>query len=299
MLVNHRSGSDSEVTPMAFRQLGLGRIVGNPTAAAVIATGSYALINGGSIRTPGSLVVTWDPTKPNNYGVNLENYGVPPDVWVENTPMDEVKKFDRELKVAIDEALKMLRANPPRVSSPSSTEDTLMNSPEEIRTALERMVKAVTLRPAVAKGKGVTRVKWREGLTCDVQQGPWNFVVSMPENHGGENLGPNPGFYGRTALGSCLALGYAMWASRLGIPLRGLEVEVQADYDSRGELGVDDSVRPGYTGIRLVVTVDSDAPEAEVIRLLETAERYSSWLDDLRNPVPVEREVRFASPAGG
>jgi len=109
MLVNHRSGSDSEVTPMGFRQLGLGRIVGNPTAAAVIATGSYALINGGAIRTPGSLVVTYDPTQPNNYGVNLENYGVPPDVWAENTPMDEVKKFDRELKAAIDEAMRMLK----------------------------------------------------------------------------------------------------------------------------------------------------------------------------------------------
>jgi tricorn protease len=116
MLVNHRSGSDSEVTPMAFRQLGLGRIVGNPTAAAVIATGSYALINGGSIRTPGSLVVTWDPTKPNNYGVNLENFGVPPDVWVENSPMEAAKRVDRELKVAIEEAMKMLRATSPRVS---------------------------------------------------------------------------------------------------------------------------------------------------------------------------------------
>ena len=109
MLTNHRSGSDSEVTPTAFRQLGLGRIVGNPTAAAVIATGSYRLINGGSIRTPGSLVVTWDPTRPNNYGYNLENHGVAPDVWAENTPEDELSGFDRELKAAIDEALRMLR----------------------------------------------------------------------------------------------------------------------------------------------------------------------------------------------
>ncbi len=110
MLVNARSGSDSEVTPMAFRQLELGRIVGNPTAAAVIATGSYTLINGGSIRTPGSLVVTYDPSKPNNYGVNLENYGVPPDVWVQNTPMDELAGRDRELQEAIAEAMRMLRA---------------------------------------------------------------------------------------------------------------------------------------------------------------------------------------------
>ena len=109
MLINHRSASDSEVTPMGFRDLGLGRIVGNPTSGAVIATGSYQLINGGRIRTPGSLVVTYDPTKPHNYGINLENYGVAPDVWVENTPEDELKGFDRELKTAVDEAMRMLK----------------------------------------------------------------------------------------------------------------------------------------------------------------------------------------------
>ena len=94
---------------MAFRQLGLGRILGNPTAAAVIATGSYRLIKGGTIRTPRSLVVTYDPTKPNNYGINLENYGVAPDIWVENTPDDELKGFDRELKAAVDEAMRLLK----------------------------------------------------------------------------------------------------------------------------------------------------------------------------------------------
>ncbi len=109
MLINWRSASDSEVTPMGFRDLGLGRIVGTPTYGAVIATGSYRLINGGRIRTPGSLVVTYDPSKPNNYGLNLENYGVAPDVWAENTPEDEVKGYDRELKTAVDEVLRMLK----------------------------------------------------------------------------------------------------------------------------------------------------------------------------------------------
>jgi tricorn protease len=109
MMINARSASDSEVTPMAFKQLGLGRVVGNPTSAAVIATGSYALINGGSIRTPGSLVVTYDPERPNNWGINLENYGVTPDVWAENTPDDELAGVDRELQAAIDEVLRMLK----------------------------------------------------------------------------------------------------------------------------------------------------------------------------------------------
>ena len=93
MMTNYRSVSDAEVTPAGFRQLGLGKVVGNPTSAQVIATGSYNLINGGTIRTPGSLVVTWDPTKPNNYGVDLENYGVPPDVWVKNSVADDAKGY--------------------------------------------------------------------------------------------------------------------------------------------------------------------------------------------------------------
>ena len=109
MLINWRSASDSEVTPQAFRDLKLGRIVGNPTYGAVIATGSYSLMGGARIRTPGSLVVTYDPTKKYNYGINLENFGVAPDVWVENSPEDELKGFDRELKTAVDEALKMLK----------------------------------------------------------------------------------------------------------------------------------------------------------------------------------------------
>jgi tricorn protease len=109
MLINSRSFSDGEATPAAFHTLNLGTLVGTPTAGGAIWTGSYSLINGASIRTPGSLAITWDPTKPGNYGTNLENYGVPPDVWVVNTPMDELRGNDRELKAACDEALRMLR----------------------------------------------------------------------------------------------------------------------------------------------------------------------------------------------
>src|SRR5262249_35585593 len=109
-MINYRSVSDAEVTPQGFRTLGLGKLVGNPTSAQVIATGSYALINGGSIRTPGSLVVSWDPSKPHNHGFDLENYRNPPHGWVKNSPDDDGKGLDRELKVAIEEAMKMLKA---------------------------------------------------------------------------------------------------------------------------------------------------------------------------------------------
>jgi C-terminal processing protease CtpA/Prc len=54
-----------------------------------------------------------DPlVKGDNYGINLENYGVPPDVWAQNTPTDEVKRVDRELQAAIEEVMRMLKAGP-------------------------------------------------------------------------------------------------------------------------------------------------------------------------------------------
>ena len=123
MLINWRSASDSEVTPLGFRDLKLGSIVGTPTNGSVTATGSYGLINGGSIRTPGGRVVSYDPTRPNNWGIPLENYGVAPDVWAENTPEDELKGFDRELKAAVDEALRLLKAGKFQYTAPTSNED--------------------------------------------------------------------------------------------------------------------------------------------------------------------------------
>ena len=51
-------------------------------------------------------------------------------------------------------------------------------------------------------------------------------------------------------------MGYAMWAARLGVEMESLEVVVEADYDTRGELGVWDDVPPGYLQVRYIVTVE-------------------------------------------
>lgn len=168
-----------------------------------------------------------------------------------------------------------------------------MEDQAPIRTALERNARLVEARPKIAQGTAVTKVGLRPGLACEVTDGPWRLQVGMTEKYGGTNAGPNPGVFGRAALGSCLAIGYAMWAARLGVPLDTLEVEVQADYDARGELGIAPEVPPGYSAIRYQVTVRSPAPEADVLKVLDTADRYSSWRDDIARPVPITRSVRL------
>lgn len=167
---------------------------------------------------------------------------------------------------------------------------------ERIRRAFERNTKALSLKPTLGRGTAVTRVTMREGLTLEVTDGPWKLAVDMGEKSGGNNTGPNPGVLGRAALGSCLTINYLLWAARLGVPLRSLEVEVQADYDSRGYHGVG-NVTPGYNEIRYVVRVGSDAPEADVMRWLDEADAHCDYLFVFSKPQTVRRSVELNPPA--
>jgi tricorn protease len=95
VLQNERSASDAEMFPDGFRALGLGKLIGVPTYGAVIGTSAYRLLDGSSIRTPSVGVYTAD-------GKNMENFGVPPDVTVDNTPEDFLGGHDRQIEKAIE-----------------------------------------------------------------------------------------------------------------------------------------------------------------------------------------------------
>jgi len=164
-----------------------------------------------------------------------------------------------------------------------------------IRAAFERSVEALALRPAKGQGTAVTTVRMTDGLTCEIEEGPWRLACDMSEKHGGHDAGPNPGVLGRGALGACLAMSIVRFAAREGVTFTCLEVEVQADYDARGENGWDD-VPPGYGAVRCVVTAESEAPEAEVARVLALAERHTPYLDIFRRAVPVACETWILNP---
>jgi tricorn protease len=102
VMENERSTSDAEVFPDGFRTLKLGKVVGVTTYGAVIGTGSFTLMDGSAIRTPGSGL--W-----NVNGTNLENYGVPPDIYVDNTPTDFQAGRDAQLEKAVEVLKEELR----------------------------------------------------------------------------------------------------------------------------------------------------------------------------------------------
>jgi len=106
VLQNWRSASNAEMFPAGFRALGLGKVIGTPTMGAVIGTGSYSLIDGSTVRTPGVGVFLADAKH-----TNMENYGVQPDVLVDNKPEDTLAGRDRQLEVAVEELMKQLNGS--------------------------------------------------------------------------------------------------------------------------------------------------------------------------------------------
>jgi tricorn protease len=95
VMENERSASDAEMFPQGFKDLHLGKVVGVNSYGAVIGTGAATLMDGSTIRTPGSAVYTMS-------GQNMENYGVPPDVYVDNTPADFLAGRDAQLEKAVE-----------------------------------------------------------------------------------------------------------------------------------------------------------------------------------------------------
>jgi len=106
VLQNWRSASNAEMFPAGFRALGLGKVVGTPTMGAVIGTGSYSLIDGSTVRTPGVGVYLADAKR-----TNMENYGVQPDLLVDNKPEDTLAGRDRQLEAAVEELMKQLNGS--------------------------------------------------------------------------------------------------------------------------------------------------------------------------------------------
>ncbi|MGO4716961.1 OsmC family protein [Bradyrhizobium sp. 2TAF24] len=125
------------------------------------------------------------------------------------------------------------------------------------------------------------------GLDSTVAIRQFKVGVDEPAGLGGQDTAPNPVEYVLAALGSCQEITYRLYADALGIPLSGVSVRLTGTIDLRGFFNVDDSVRPGYQGIRAEVTLDSPASDADLARLKEIVDRHCPVLDILRNPTPV------------
>jgi uncharacterized OsmC-like protein len=172
-----------------------------------------------------------------------------------------------------------------------------MADTQRIKEAAERNLAAIAADPSIGRGTATTTVRVRDGLTVDVEDGAWKLVGDEGKGDGGNGEGPDPGVFGRAALGTCLAIGYMTWAAVRGVPIAALEVDVEADYDASGTFGIDPSKPAGWSAMRYTVRVESSAPASEIDALIEHADTHSSLLYAFAKPIPISRSVKITAPA--
>jgi uncharacterized OsmC-like protein len=166
---------------------------------------------------------------------------------------------------------------------------------ERIKTTFERNGRAIELRPAMGQKTAIMKTRLIGGLHVETEEGRWKLACDASEKSGGTGAAPDPGFVVRAALGNCLVMGYVTWAAHLGVPIEGVEVEIQADFDARGQHGAE-GIPAGYSEIRYHVRIQSTAPEKDVRRVVEAADQASMVGDVFRRAHKLVGDVTVIKP---
>ena len=139
------------------------------------------------------------------------------------------------------------------------------------------------------------RAKGSEGdepVSCSVDLGRLVEEAQAHTGVGGPGTGACSGDLLLGALAACAQLTCQMVAANTGVPVNGIEVEVEGDLDLSGTLGVSREAAVGFEAIRLRFNIDApDASDEELAKLHEKAERYCTVLQTLAAPPPIETEM--------
>jgi hypothetical protein len=86
-------------------------------------------------------------------------------------------------------------------------------------------------------------------------------------------------------------VGYVTGCAMKGIELERLSIETEGELDLRGFLGLDDSVKPGYDEIRLIVRIKGNGTPEQFQEIHETVKARSPNFFNISNPIAIKPEL--------
>jgi uncharacterized OsmC-like protein len=123
-----------------------------------------------------------------------------------------------------------------------------------------------------------------EGVSCRIETGKALVVAGLHPATGGSGQSACSGDMLLEALVACAGVTLNAVATALGIELRDAVLRAEGDLDFRGTLGLSKEVPVGFQSIRLELTLDTDAPEEQLVTLLRLTERYCVVYQTLAHP---------------
>jgi len=154
--------------------------------------------------------------------------------------------------------------------------------------AVAGLAAKIKTEPEVAATQWKATVTWKGAFRSESRVRDFAPVPSdEPAGLGGGDTAANPVEQLLSALGNCLAVGYAANATVAGIEINDLSIDLEGDLDLRTFLGLADD-NAGYSGIRATVHLDAEATEAQLAELHAKVIGTSPVGHTLSRPVPVE-----------
>jgi len=152
---------------------------------------------------------------------------------------------------------------------------------------------------AIAADKANAQVVFRAAATAHdavastVSLGRCRVEVDEPPPLGGDGKAPNPVEYYPASLLSCQVVTWRIWAEKPGIKVTEITAHAEGDLDVQGFFGLDDTVRPGFAEVRLVIKVSGPETPQRYRELQEAVDSHCPVLDLTRNATPVTTTVEI------
>jgi uncharacterized OsmC-like protein len=164
---------------------------------------------------------------------------------------------------------------------------------------IQGMVEMVKAQPEVAKAVFNATTTWKGGFHNEAvvksfsmggqrndasRKEAFTIVGDHPQELLGTDKGPSSIEVLLSALGHCLASGWATYGANMGIPVDELRVEIEGDIDLQGMLALPElgAVPPGFQEIRATYHVKSGAPQEQLEQLAKMSEELSPTRHSLR-----------------
>ncbi|MEM9473432.1 MAG: OsmC family protein [Pseudomonadota bacterium] len=145
--------------------------------------------------------------------------------------------------------------------------------------------------PEEAKGSFSSTTKWLGGAQATTHARSFTIKTDEPTPLGGKDENIDPMELLLAALGSCLTIGWVTHANLRGIDFSDLEITVNAPFDLRGYLDIDQSVRPGFGELSYDVKVQTDASDNVLDEIKKAAELGSPMFDNIKNMTPIAGNI--------
>jgi uncharacterized OsmC-like protein len=158
-----------------------------------------------------------------------------------------------------------------------------MNS-AELRATQAPLKELYKEKPAAALITLKSEGRLGEGITCKVQTGKALIQAGLHPGTGGDGLSVCSGDMLLDALVACAGVTLGAVATSMGIDIRSGVLRAEGDLDFRGTLGVVKDAPVGFSRIRIVFDLETDAPQEQLDTLIRLTERYCVVYQTLRQP---------------